>query len=194
MALIKYMMEHGASLHAKGEEGRTSLHYVVVSGVPDALTFLIGQGFPIDATDQKGLTALGVLCDQEDPSIGSAELLLSMGANPNVLTKAGFSPLHLHMLKHKISEPLVMKLLDCGADPYLGPDSHPVPFMRNALSTAMMMAASARAGGEGGGIVGMLFDCVRSKNPNDPVLTAHERLVPILQQGKRTPKTVKRST
>lgn len=101
--MVRYYLEHGADVHARDCEKKTTLMLCFgMSFAPadDAVTLakiLIQHGINIDAQDKMGRTALFYAIDKGNDK--GMEFLLNCGASINIRDKKGNSPL-LHALQH----------------------------------------------------------------------------------------------
>lgn len=83
---IMYMLDHGAMLGARDNEGHTALMYALLrweSNSYNVIASLIEKGFPVDETDDMGRTALFHACSRRRRL--AALSLLDHGANLNLL-------------------------------------------------------------------------------------------------------------
>ena len=96
------MLEHGANIHARNQNGRTLLHQVFVrlydssSALDlflDTIRFLLKHGADIDALDNDHATPLH-LASRHGCAKG-AQLLLELGANVHLEDKKGRTPLQV---------------------------------------------------------------------------------------------------
>ena len=86
------LLEHGAHLNARNQDGGTPLHDAALGGSADVIALLLDRGAQIDTRDlQSGATPLMVAA-----SLGRAEaltLLLKRGADPTLRDNAGHTAL-----------------------------------------------------------------------------------------------------
>jgi len=107
------LLEHGASFHARDENGQTPLHLASKHNHPDVVISLLKVGADADAQDSNDMTPL--LCALERPGSGeAAQLLLKHGASFHLQNKNSQTPLHLAS-KHDHPS-VVASLLKIGAD------------------------------------------------------------------------------
>jgi ankyrin repeat protein len=89
---VKRWILEGASVNAKGKDGRTPLHFAVQEGHNELSEVLITKGPNVNAQDNFGLTPLHVAAVKGHKRI--VEFLLAAGANVNARDNAGRTPLH----------------------------------------------------------------------------------------------------
>ncbi len=94
--LAKVLIEHGADVTARNNDGFTSLHIAAENGFADMIEFLLNCGADADAQDSKGETPLH--CAGRKGSKQAVELLLAHGAGVNVRSKAGWYPLEMALM------------------------------------------------------------------------------------------------
>ncbi len=101
----------------RDSEGDTILiHLVRFDGLgPTELSNLISQYQAlINQQNAKGVTSLMVACQRKEPDINLIKLLLSMGADPNILSAGGESALE-NLVYHSDEIRITEMLLDHGA-------------------------------------------------------------------------------
>lgn len=99
---------------ARGPHNETLLHYLAIEGYFDAVNFLGENGAKLDVRNDLGTTALidVVVLDMEK----MVELLLQIGADPNLQDSLGNTALH-KAFEYNSSERVKMLLLEAGASP-----------------------------------------------------------------------------
>jgi ankyrin repeat protein len=108
VAKAKLLRDRGADTAARGRCGQPPLFYAIRGRHSDVLRWLIREGADVNATDEFGTTALIEAVEQDD--LECVEALLAAGAdigvdaNGTALTRAQ-------------SRPVILRLLDAGADP-----------------------------------------------------------------------------
>lgn len=110
---------HPVLLSGRWILGETPLHFLAVEGHPTAVRWFAEHGFDVNATNEFNDTALLDAVGLEN--LPMVELLLSLGANPNVFSQTKDTPLELAVLAG--SPTLVRMLLDAGADVAAGGNS-----------------------------------------------------------------------
>jgi ankyrin repeat protein len=100
------LLEGGAEVDARANDGSTPLFWAVAANDEDSLKLLLAKGADVKCRDNEGNTAL------HQTAVGSytalAELLLAFGANVNARNDKGFTPLHYAVLK---KDPFIVPLL-----------------------------------------------------------------------------------
>lgn len=125
--MLSILLEHpGANVAAgvynqqRGISDITPLHHAASTGRLIAIRILLQHGADLEARDSHGqtplLSAVQVLGDE------SRNLMLSLGANPNVRVKlpgstSGWTPVHFAVARYTDSEPLRTILAYPGVDP-----------------------------------------------------------------------------
>jgi len=109
------LLEHGASIHVRNEDGQTPLHLASHQGFSGIVTLLLKFGADVDAQDNDTMTPLLlVLESRRGDDIETAQLLLEHGASVHMRNKNGQMPLHL-ALHHRLFN-IVALLMKFGAD------------------------------------------------------------------------------
>ena len=106
--LTQELIEHGADINARDDNGWTPLHG---AESPETAELLIVAGADINARDDGGWTPLHIAatCDSKDV----AELLIAAGADPNARTEDGKTALRLAL---DDSDDVAKLLIAAGAD------------------------------------------------------------------------------
>jgi ankyrin repeat protein len=97
--LADMLLDFRADIESRNDEGKTPLHlscerYPRNTGSPMA-RFLLERGANVDARDEDYTTPLLLAMDRNNKSYEVAQILLEHGAEPNVKTNGGKTPLHL---------------------------------------------------------------------------------------------------
>ena len=116
----RLLLEHGASVYVRNEDGQMPLHRASHHGLPGMAALLLKFGADVDAQDSHTMTPL-LLVSQSQPFMGqdsrytkTAQLLLEHGAGVHVRNKNGQTPLHLALHHGRFG--IVALLLKFGAD------------------------------------------------------------------------------
>ncbi|XP_047308913.1 protein VAPYRIN-like [Impatiens glandulifera] len=90
---IHKLLENGASINGKDQNGWTALHRAAFKGRIEAARVLIEKGIELNARDEEGYTALH--CATEAGQVELVELLIKKGADIDAATKAGTTALQI---------------------------------------------------------------------------------------------------
>ena len=88
---LKFMLEHGGDPNVQAQDARIPLHHASGMGLVDNVELLLRYGADVDATDQRGWTALH--CAAVTEQIHVMEQLLGAGAELNFAAVDGMSAL-----------------------------------------------------------------------------------------------------
>ena len=117
--MTRYLVEHGANIHATDNYGSTALHNSIFYGFApvEVVQYLIEKGADVNAKNIMGETPL-----HANPTLPIAKLLIDAGADVNALNNAFMAPIHSAVQGGNM--PLVEILLKHGAHVNLkyGPD------------------------------------------------------------------------
>ena len=90
-SIVQHILENGAALGARDNEGRTALMHAFRGGSNKTRELLLNNGAAIEAKDDLGDTALIIAAGYSNPS--AVDFLLEHGAEREVRDKFGFTPL-----------------------------------------------------------------------------------------------------
>lgn len=110
-SIVQNLLEKGAALGVRDNEGRTALMHAFKGGSNETRELLLDKGADLEAKDDLGDTALIIAAGYSDPS--AVEFLLERGADIEIRDKFGFTPL-IKAAKCGLDE-TVNLLLDRGA-------------------------------------------------------------------------------
>lgn len=81
--IVKYLIDHGADIHAKDRDGKTALMYACLNGNLEIVNYLIENGAEalINCADENGMTPLTIACRLKNFSL--VKYLISHGADIN---------------------------------------------------------------------------------------------------------------
>jgi ankyrin repeat protein len=114
--MVECLLARGANVQATDNAGRSILYHLVELKAPISLIHrFVNSGIQLDAKDEEGYSALhcAVILRQKEV----VTLLLENGADFQVTTNNGTTPLHCAVDQFNVSESIVTLLLDSGADP-----------------------------------------------------------------------------
>ena len=90
-SIVQNLLEKGAALGARDNEGRTALMHAFKGGSNKTRELLLDKGADLEAKDDLGDTALIIAAGYSDPS--AVEFLLERGADIEIRDNFGFTPL-----------------------------------------------------------------------------------------------------
>ena len=95
-AVVTLLLERGADINARNNNGWTPLHHAVRHNTSAMVTLLLERGADINARDALGTTVLHHIARQSDPATvaPAAAFLLDAGADINAQDEQGKTPLH----------------------------------------------------------------------------------------------------
>ena len=121
---VKVLLEAGANLEARTEDGTTSLHNATILGHSEAVTVLARAGANLEARNEGGNTPLHMAALGE--TAGAVTVLTRAGADLEARAEGGNTPLHMAALGGNAKT--VTALLEAGADPKARDNSDELPF------------------------------------------------------------------
>ena len=93
VALVALLLSNGADPNQRDEEGATALHHAVILGNASMIIpVLVERGANVNAVDANGITPLVHAVVNDKPDL--VELLLRLGAKPQIKTKDGQTALN----------------------------------------------------------------------------------------------------
>ncbi|NOZ20709.1 MAG: hypothetical protein GXP25_06425 [Planctomycetes bacterium] len=113
--VARALIEHGADVNAKDEEGGTPLHRAAAIGLKKMVDFLLAAGADVKAKRTDGCTPLHAAARGGHAEVAS--LLIEKGADVNAKSQSGRTPLHwaAEAGKRRMVEILVAKGADVHA-------------------------------------------------------------------------------
>lgn len=90
--MVEFLINHGADVQAKNDEGITPLHIVLY---PEIASLLIRHGADVNAAADDGSTPLHAQASDGEERLDVVEVLLQHGANPSLLDQSGQTPLDI---------------------------------------------------------------------------------------------------
>ncbi|KAL2503184.1 Ankyrin-2 [Forsythia ovata] len=127
--MIHRLIESGASINGRDQNGWTALHRASFKGRIEAVRALIEKGIDVDAKDEDGYTALH--CAVESGHAEVIELLVKKGADIEARTNKGVTPLQI---AESLSYSGIIRVLVHGGATKDGvsqvPKQNPVPFRK----------------------------------------------------------------
>ena len=124
--LANLLHKHGADVDCRGFAERTSLHSASIDGSVDVMRWLLNHGADANARDDTGSTPLSWAAYYTQ--IECAQVLLDHNANVNLQDDDGWIPLCDAIVgggEHTLDT--ARRLLEHGADPNIGTNSHSTP-------------------------------------------------------------------
>jgi ankyrin repeat protein len=91
--VVRALVEGGADIREKDQDGMTALHWAVVDNHADAARALVEKGADVNTVDRFGYTPLLYAATIDFGNADTVEPLLRGGADPNIKNKAGKTPL-----------------------------------------------------------------------------------------------------
>lgn len=118
LSVIDLLLDHGATLNHRGDDGMSALHHAILTGQAKAMEHLIVRGADPGLTDMLGHTALMLAVAVPHPIL--AERLIRLGASIDGRGALGHTALHIAAEGTQADHGhLAQLLLDHGADPSL---------------------------------------------------------------------------
>lgn len=112
LEIVKYLVEKGANINAKGIYGQTALHLAVSSGEIEKVKYLIEKGANINAKDKYGQNVLHSTSTHSEVNI--IKYLLAKGMDVDAKDSSGQTTLHKAALHGNIN--VIQFFIDNGAD------------------------------------------------------------------------------
>ncbi len=120
--LLNMLLDHDANINLRFHDGESFLHKVVMSRDHGLITFLCDKGVDLNATCNLGETAIFKLVSLLDNYHSIITLLLTKGANPNIMTLDGDLALSKAIKQGHIS--VAELLIEYGAKIYSKKDAN----------------------------------------------------------------------
>ncbi len=108
----KRMLDGGADINDRDENGLTLLHHAVLQEKPVFVEYLLKRGANPDLSDYAGKAPLHVAIDAAD--VKTLDLLLDSGADPDLTDKRGWTVLDRLAEKGDRDSPIVQRLIVAG--------------------------------------------------------------------------------
>lgn len=108
------LLEHGANVDTKCDEGATALHHAALVNAHEIVEALLKRGARVNLPDKHSYTALHIASQQG--ATDAVKVLLEHRANVNVTGKKGVTPLHLAAYANASDTILVLLAYDAAID------------------------------------------------------------------------------
>lgn len=148
------LLDMGADIDAKNDDGTTPLHFAILSGNPGGTGLLLDRGADVNAKTKKGISPIEAAVHVDDRDIALVRRLVESGADINETGSRAMSPV-LYAAFISADLKFIEGLLELGADPNLLPshDDYPdgVPaeaFIHYHDDCGLVMDLFARHGGK----------------------------------------------
>ena len=104
LAVVKYLVAQGISVHVRDSRRRTPLHWAVYNKDAEIAKFLISQGADVDAKNKDDETPLCLMVCEESQNleVEVAKTLISHGADVNAKKQNGWTLLHNSAYKSRV--------------------------------------------------------------------------------------------
>tara|TARA_R110002003_G_scaffold1184_5_gene22605 strand:+ start:12133 stop:14583 length:2451 start_codon:yes stop_codon:yes gene_type:complete len=112
-AVVQLLVDRGADVKAKDNDGVTVLHSAVVSNEA-VVQLLVDRGADVNAKVNCGITVLQFAAKEGNEAV--VQLLVDRGADVNAKDTSGFTVLHAAAFSERKNEAVVQLLVDRGAD------------------------------------------------------------------------------
>jgi ankyrin repeat protein len=87
--VVQALLQDGADIHERDNDGMTALHWAVVAHHPEAVKALLAAGADVNAVDHFGYTPLLYAATIDFGDSETVTTLLKAGADPNIKDKKG---------------------------------------------------------------------------------------------------------
>lgn len=108
----KRLIDEGADVNCRNENGHRPIHYAVFQGKGDLLQLLVERGADVNAADDKGMTSLHMAAERGEYSF--CTYLMQKGAKHKVFCKDHMAPIHYAAQSKK--DECCRRLIQGGAD------------------------------------------------------------------------------
>ncbi len=98
--LVRFLLDHGADIHAVNSDGDTPLHIAVSFDHKDEVSLLLNKGADINFRNFDGRTPLHMIGQFNSPTTGA--LLLQKGVNIDAVDNEGNTVLHLAVVEAEL--------------------------------------------------------------------------------------------
>ena len=106
--IVKYLSEVGGDVNCPFYSGMRALSYAVLDNNLEMVNFLISKGALVNEVDNNGRGALWYACNSVFATDEIIKVLVSCGANPNMLDNKGESPV---MIANRAEREVIFKTL-----------------------------------------------------------------------------------
>ncbi|KAJ3498956.1 hypothetical protein NLG97_g718 [Lecanicillium saksenae] len=124
--IITLLLQYGCDVSCRTSGGSTALHLATIEGHEEVMKVLVQSGAQIDVKDSDGNTSL-YLATENTSDASAAQVLLELGANTELKSNTGFTPLMNATLQNRPSQ--IKALLKYGAKVNTSDDIGRLPIM-----------------------------------------------------------------
>jgi len=106
---LRLLLQHGANLQQKDQNGGTALHWAAINSTSEAAAVLLVAGADINGKDNDGWTPLHKACGRD--KMETVQMLLQHHANPNIRDNRVHTPLDEAMRRNADKDAPIIQLL-----------------------------------------------------------------------------------
>lgn len=180
LAVVEFLITHGAAINGASAKGETALHVAAQEGHKAMVELLLEKGADLNAKDGNSQTPLHLAAAKGFRTV--AEVLLAKGADLNAKDKGGLTPLHRAALAgERVVDLLIAHKADVNAVDHLGN----TPLFYAARNSGLEVNRALLAAGANPNVnsssIGMRLDLPESlRNTLAPDVPSHNNWTPLL--------------